>query len=260
LEHNCKTLTLVTLGRRNTAAVERLPVTYIPPEKRENVDGVLAEYDGVTPRRKKTAAIERLPAAYSSPEERDNVDDVLAESDGVTPRGRKTAAMERFPAAYSSPEKREKADGVLAEHDETALLADDAINLTDKIQHLEILLNSERSKNQVNKEEMNDLRQQLKKLREELEETRRMYEDFETEMNTNVTFALPTEDDTKRIKDLEYEVQHLKDKNKELADQLASRERKMCEMSCERNALNKEREKITEAYKHILRGKMNINL
>jgi chromosome segregation ATPase len=94
-----------------------------------------------------------------------------------------------------------------------------------KIQELENSVASERRKNMVNNHMLNYLTHEIKTLQEELDETRKMYEDCENEMNEMKTKAQAADDDRKRIKDLEAEVQQLRDKNKELAEKLATKGR-----------------------------------
>lgn len=135
-------------------------------------------------------------------------------------------------------------------------MTDDRTKLIQKVHELERSLHSERSKNKVNEEEIIYLRKQLKKLQEELDKAKKISQGCENQMKTKVPFE-PT---IEHVKDLEHEVQHLKFKNKELADRLATNERKMREITCQRDALNKEKKKLAETYRRTLQGKMKINL
>jgi FtsZ-binding cell division protein ZapB len=103
---------------------------------------------------------------------------------------------------------------------------------------------------------MNELRQQVKKLEEDLNEARDIYETYLDRLKSKVPGALAM----KKIKVLELELKHLKNKNKDLTDKLAVKERKMSERSSQIDALKKEKFKLSETYRQALQGKMKIIL
>lgn len=135
-------------------------------------------------------------------------------------------------------------------------MGDDHPKLTKKIHELESSLNSERNKNKCKVEEMDNLRQQAHKLQQELDSTRKMYEECRNDMKNNVTAATAM----KEMEDLENEIKHFKIKNAELADELATKERTISEISCQIEALQREKTTLTETCKDVMQGNTNINL
>jgi chromosome segregation ATPase len=136
-------------------------------------------------------------------------------------------------------------------------------DVTDKICELENSLASERCKNKIKEEELNDLRQQVKTLQDKLQITCKMYEHDENkmkDMKIKLPGALATEAAMKKIKYLEDEIQHLNDKKKELAYELATKEENMSEICAQIEALKKEKNKLTDIHMHTLQGKMKIDL
>jgi chromosome segregation ATPase len=103
---------------------------------------------------------------------------------------------------------------------------------------------------------MNDLKQQVKKLQEEVNKTMKMYEGYKKDVRNKV----PETSVTSKIKYLENEIQHLKDKKKELTDTLEMTERKVSEICDQTNEMKKEQAKLAEKYGRKLRGKMEISL
>lgn len=166
---------------------------------------------------------------------------------------------------------KEKLEAIIIELVKTGVLNENILkveqeispaDVREKIHELENSLASEKSKCKVNEEDLNDLRQEVNKLQEELHLRWKMYEHFENKLNemiTKVPGASATEADRKTIKDLESEVQHLKDKNRELAYELEAEERKMSTISRQTDELNKEENEMADTNKHALQGKMKIN-
>jgi chromosome segregation ATPase len=155
---------------------------------------------------------------------------------------------ETYSVSLQQPKNKLKAD--LLQKDEDA-----------ERQETENSQTSERGENKINEEEWNYLRQQLKKFREEINKARKMYEDLENEMNDmKMKVGASTIDaDRKKIKDLEDEVQHLKDRNKRLADEMATEDKNMSEIHGQVDALNKEKNELADTNKHAIKGKMKIN-
>jgi len=179
-------------------------------------------------------------------------------TDTLPLRRRNTTAVIKLAKGHRPPEQ-EEADVTLEDQYRDASVGDNPPHVTKEIHELESSLVSERNKNLANEEELNDLRQQVKKLQEETDKARKMYEDAENEMKMKASIASSAEADKKKIKDLEDEVQHLNDKNKDLVDKLTTKEKKMSEAFDQIDALNKENDKLTDAKKHALKGEMKIN-
>jgi chromosome segregation ATPase len=136
----------------------------------------------------------------------------------------------------------------------------DPTNLRDKIRELEKLLSSERSKGKAMDEEINNLKQEAKKLQEGIDRARRLCEECDILMKTDFSNASTAEAYTKKFEDLEDEVQHLKDRNKELVDELEEKGKTLSEMCSQSDALGKENNTLAEKYKDALQGKIEINL
>jgi chromosome segregation ATPase len=157
------------------------------------------------------------------------------------------------------PPEEQDVDGIVVQRSRDASVADDHRDLRDKIQVLGVPVSSETNEVKGNEEELNDLRQKVKELRKELERVWKMYEESESDMKPKFIVASVTETDRNKIKELEVEVQHLKDKNKELADELATKDVKISEISGRIDAPNKRQNKMADTNQHATQGKMKIN-
>jgi TolA-binding protein len=116
---------------------------------------------------------------------------------------------------HSPPIKRRQAYGAHAEYEGDRPVGD-------KVRELEDSLASERSKNDAKEVEVNELREQVKKLQDELLETKNMYQECERKLKSRVAGESAT--DAERLEEL-----------------------------------NKEKQKLADTYKHALEGEIEVD-